>query len=76
MAPNGNDSHLVETLQIYMQHNQSMQETAKALHIHVNTLYQRIHKIESALQISLKDSEDVLNAQLACYLKEHWVIDA
>lgn len=76
MYPNGNDSHLIETLQVYMQHNKSVQETAKALHIHVNTLYQRLHKIESALQISLKDAEDALKVQLACYLKEHWIIDA
>ncbi|GIO24861.1 helix-turn-helix domain-containing protein [Oceanobacillus sp. J11TS1] len=72
---NRTDTHLCETLQVYMQNNRSISQTAEALHIHVNTLYQRLHKIESCLQISLKNAEDALKAQLACYLKENWVTE-
>lgn len=37
---------LEETLLMYIKQNGSVGETAKQLHIHVNTLYQRLRKIE------------------------------
>ncbi|GLC88387.1 helix-turn-helix domain-containing protein [Lysinibacillus piscis] len=60
---------LEETLLAYMAHNSSVGETAKQLHIHVNTLYQRLKKIEEKLNISFQNAEDMLKLQLACYLK-------
>lgn len=71
----GNDPHLIETLQVYIQNNRSINQTAKTLHIHVNTLYQRLQKIEQHLNISFKNAEDALKAQLACYLKENWITE-
>ncbi|MGG2072884.1 helix-turn-helix domain-containing protein [Lysinibacillus irui] len=60
---------LEETLLMYIKQNGSVGETAKQLHIHVNTLYQRLRKIEEKLTISFQNADDVLRLQLACYLK-------
>ncbi|UOQ94652.1 helix-turn-helix domain-containing protein [Halobacillus shinanisalinarum] len=66
-----NEKHkeLEETLLIYMELNRSANKTADHLHIHINTLYQRLKKIEDLLNIDLRDSEDMLEIQLACHLK-------
>lgn len=66
----GASNNLEETLITYFKLNRSATDTAKRLHIHINTLYQRLKKIEESLDLSLKDPEDVLHLQLACYLKE------
>ncbi|WP_155591820.1 helix-turn-helix domain-containing protein [Lysinibacillus cavernae] len=60
---------LEETLMMYIAQNGSVGETAKQLHIHVNTLYQRLRKIEEKLTVSFQNAEDVLKLQLACYLR-------
>jgi len=67
--PDKNQS-LEETLLAYIQNNRSISLTAKQLHIHVNTLYQRIKKIEDKLKVSFSSSEDMLKIQLACFLKQ------
>lgn len=61
---------LETTLITYIEENCSMIQTAKKLFIHTNTLYQRLKKIEALLQITLKKPEDILQVQLACYLKK------
>lgn len=68
-ANQGEDT-LVITLLSYFNCNRSATKTAAELHIHINTLYQRLNKIEDILDISFKNAEDVLQLQLACYLKE------
>ncbi|MEK3937108.1 helix-turn-helix domain-containing protein [Sporosarcina sp. FSL W7-1349] len=63
------NSELERTILVYMKTNRSAREAAKKLHIHPNTLYQRIKKIEDLLQIDLDNSDDILKIHLACYLK-------
>ncbi|SDG55161.1 GAF domain-containing protein [Fontibacillus panacisegetis] len=63
-----NGSRLEETLMAYVRTNRSIQQTAEHLHIHVNTLYQRLKKIEDTLHLSLKEPEHMLRLELACYL--------
>ncbi|MEH7238240.1 helix-turn-helix domain-containing protein [Bacillus sp. JJ1562] len=58
------------TLLTYIKLNKSINETAKSLHIHINTLYQRLKKIEDILNLSFNDPKDFLKIQLACHLKE------
>jgi len=53
--------------------NQSAVETARKLHIHVNSFYQRMKRIEELLDLSLDDPEDMLKIQLACHLKNTFV---
>ncbi|WP_335399438.1 helix-turn-helix domain-containing protein [Neobacillus drentensis] len=67
-----NDRNLMleETLLAYVRNNRSISITAKQLYIHVNTLYQRLKKIEEKLKISFTNPEDTLKLQLACFLKQ------
>ncbi|GGA29205.1 helix-turn-helix domain-containing protein [Psychrobacillus lasiicapitis] len=60
---------LEQTLVTYIENNRQATQTAKLLHIHVNTLYQRLKRIEEKLQVSFSNSEDILKLQLACYLR-------
>lgn len=64
------DPILEHTLITYFKCNRSVSKTAKKLHIHINTMYQRLSKIEDILNMSFKNGEHVLQLQLACYLKE------
>lgn len=66
----GQTSGLEETLMTYMACGGSAVQAASALHIHINTLYQRIHKIEEILGMSLSNQEHLLHLQLACYLRQ------
>ena len=68
-----NKNHLYETLLAYFRFNRSIQQTSQHLHIHANTLYQRLNRIEQILSISLQIQEDALKIQLACYLKENYL---
>ena len=61
---------LENTLITYIEENCSIIQTAKKLYIHTNTLYQRLKKIENLLQISFKNPEEILQVQLACYLRK------
>ncbi|MFS0824049.1 helix-turn-helix domain-containing protein [Bacillus sp. 1P02SD] len=58
------------TLLTYIKLNKSINETAQHLHIHINTLYQRLKKIEEILHLRFNDPKDFLKIQLACHLKE------
>ncbi|WP_079911500.1 helix-turn-helix domain-containing protein [Paenibacillus sp. 32352] len=64
---------LEKTLMLYISLNQSAVETARKLHIHVNSFYQRMKRIEELLDLSLDDPEDMLKIQLACHLKNTFV---
>ncbi len=69
-AYNKKHKELEKTLFTYLELNRSASKTAENLHIHVNTLYQRLKKIEDLLGIDLNDTEDTLKIQLACHLKK------
>lgn len=64
----GKKDELLHTLFTYIQNNRSMASTAKELHIHTNTLYHRIKKIEDLLDLDFNNYEDYLKVQLAFYL--------
>ncbi|MFT8310361.1 MAG: helix-turn-helix domain-containing protein [Sporolactobacillus sp.] len=65
---NHQDHQLEETLIVYMESNLSVSAASKKLHIHINTMYQRLKKIEELLSLSFSDHTNVLKLQLACYL--------
>lgn len=58
------------TLKTYIAANRSVQATAERLHIHTNTLYLRLRKIEEILGVDLNDSEGWMKVYLACHLSE------
>ncbi|MED3727554.1 helix-turn-helix domain-containing protein [Priestia filamentosa] len=66
----GEHNDLEKTLLSYIKNNKSAINTAKQLHIHINTLYQRLKKIEKQLNLSFDNPEDALKIQLACHLRE------
>ncbi|MCG7335301.1 helix-turn-helix domain-containing protein [Sporosarcina sp. ACRSM] len=72
-ASNESKTELEETLLAYFNANRSATKTAKKLHIHINTLYQRLRKIEHLLQLDLNDNEDSLKIQLACHLRSTYL---
>ncbi|MBI0581285.1 helix-turn-helix domain-containing protein [Neobacillus cucumis] len=64
-----NHHELEQTLLTYIQLNKSAIETAKKLHIHINTLYKRLKRIEELLNVDFNNPEDNLKIQLACHLR-------
>jgi sugar diacid utilization regulator len=62
------NNEYIQTLFTYIQNNRSMTLTAKELHIHTNTLYHRIKKIEHILDLDFNHYEDYLKVQLGFYL--------
>lgn len=59
---------LLRTLSTYISHGCSVNNTAKSLDIHTNTLYQRIKKIESLTKMSLSCPDDFLIISVACHM--------
>lgn len=59
---------LLMTLNSYINHRCSVHHAAKELNIHVNTLYQRIRKIEQLTHYQLSSADDFLMVSLACHM--------
>ncbi|MED4225572.1 helix-turn-helix domain-containing protein [Neobacillus cucumis] len=64
------NSELEKTLLLYISSNKSAIDTAKKMHIHINTLYQRLKRIEEELDLRFDNPDDMLKIHLACHLKE------
>lgn len=62
-------SELEETLRAYLDHGLRMQETASALYVHVNTLSQRLRRIEELIGADLRAPRTLLELQLALMIK-------
>ncbi|NGY70123.1 helix-turn-helix domain-containing protein [Priestia megaterium] len=58
-------SNLLNTLSSYLETGRRNAETAKLLHLHINTLNYRLKRIEDILSINFSDTEQFLNLQLA-----------
>ncbi len=69
------DTNLVESLRIYLAHNQSIGEAASALFIHRNTMNYRISKIVELTHLDLKDPgvvEHLCFSFSVLRFKENW----
>ncbi|GHI00214.1 helix-turn-helix domain-containing protein [Neobacillus kokaensis] len=66
------NNELEKTLFTYIKLNQSISETAETLHIHKNTLYHRIKKIEELLKLKLNNPDDYLQILLSRHLHENF----
>lgn len=64
-----NETDMVHTLQIYTLENGNLKTTADQLFIHINTLRNRIKKIESILQIDFQNYEDLVNVYISLKIK-------
>lgn len=63
-------THLVETLEAYLRCKLSRPETAAALHVHVNTVKQRIHRIEELTGSDFTDLDTVVQFGTALTLRD------
>jgi purine catabolism regulator len=59
------ETDYIITLENYFQNNLNITETAKAMFLHRNTLIYRIEKIKEILNSDLKNSDELLQMQLA-----------
>ncbi|MDZ7673109.1 MAG: helix-turn-helix domain-containing protein [Halanaerobiales bacterium] len=66
-----NNSKWVETLGIYLKNNSGLQESAKELHIHPNTMSYRIKRIQEILGIDLHKFENKLNLAISYKIYKH-----
>lgn len=62
-----NKSELMKTLEVFLDHDGNLNEAAKVMHIHVNTLTYRLKRISEIGEIDLKDFNQ--KAYLFLYLK-------
>ncbi|MDT8862474.1 helix-turn-helix domain-containing protein [Alkalihalobacillus sp. MEB130] len=70
-----NATSLYETLEIFLQKDGNMNETAKDLHIHVNTLSYRLRRIQEIANVELKDPIQRIGLFLDIKLKSHLSIN-
>ncbi len=56
---------LLRTLETYLRRNYSLNETAQELFLHANTVKYRLQKIEELSGVDLRNSEDLMNLQVA-----------
>ncbi|UAL48168.1 helix-turn-helix domain-containing protein [Sutcliffiella horikoshii] len=68
LSPVISEKDLFETIQVYFTHHLSLKETAKAMHIHINTLHYRLRKVEMLTDLELKKPHDLTTLYLACIL--------
>jgi PucR family transcriptional regulator, purine catabolism regulatory protein len=64
------DAELAKTLDVYLANQGHIRKTAERLYIHVNTLRQRLDRIEGVLGVQLDDAWVRLNLQLALRVNE------
>lgn len=63
-------AELLRTLEQYLEHNCTLQRTAEALQVHVNTLVYRLQRIHTLTSLDLDDADRRLNLQLALKIRQ------
>lgn len=67
-------NQLLQTLQVFIENESSLQKTAEALFIHINTLHYRLSKIHQFTGLDPKRFKDLTNLYLAItFLDEHTI---
>ncbi len=59
------NEELLKTLSMYFACDLSLKETARALHIHINTLHYRLKRIEDLTQLNPRKLADLVTMYLA-----------
>jgi PucR family transcriptional regulator, purine catabolism regulatory protein len=62
--------NLVGTLSVYLNQHESLKQTARVLHVHVNTVTYRIQRIERLASLDLTNPEHRLSAHVATKIIE------
>ncbi|WP_191991766.1 PucR family transcriptional regulator [Bacillus aerolatus] len=63
-------SNLQETIFVFLQHDGNMNDAAKALHIHANTLAYRLKRISEIADMNLKDANQKITLYLDLLIKQ------
>ena len=63
-------TELVKTLSSYFEHNGNLTRMSEALYTHYNTILYRINRINDITGLSLENSRDRLNLEIALKIKE------
>ncbi|MGO4540952.1 PucR family transcriptional regulator [Paenibacillus sp. 2TAB19] len=66
----GEHEDLLRTMDIYLNYNCSVADTAKLLYIHRNTVLNRISRCEALLNVSMKDVHDTLKLRIALLIHQ------
>ncbi|MDT8861454.1 helix-turn-helix domain-containing protein [Alkalihalobacillus sp. MEB130] len=61
------EPELLETLEVYLNHQLSVKEAAKSLHIHINTLHYRLKRIQDLSGCHLKETKELVTLFLALW---------
>jgi|UPI0006969F4F carbohydrate diacid regulator len=69
------EHELLETLRTLMAKNNSLKETAEALHIHINTLHYRLKKVEEITSLRPRYIKDLTTLYLAIKFLDEYPID-
>ncbi|MCR2805692.1 PucR family transcriptional regulator [Paenibacillus soyae] len=69
-AKNEESLELLHTLDIYLQNNCNVKETATAMYLHRNTVFYRLNKCETMLGLSFKDPIDLLKLRMAVMIHQ------
>jgi DNA-binding PucR family transcriptional regulator len=62
-------TELVPTLEVYFAEGRNVTRAAAALHVHVNTLYQRLDRVGTLIGARLHDADEALDVHLALRLR-------
>jgi PucR family transcriptional regulator, purine catabolism regulatory protein len=61
----GRGTPLLKTLEVYLQNHGGLRQSARELHIHLNTLHYRLRRISEVTGVDLKDADARLDLLLA-----------
>ena len=64
IAPIRHSKEMVETLELFLEHNGQINEVAKRLFVHRNTIAYRMEKINALLKIEFRNYNDILKLKL------------
>ena len=67
----GHNTTFASSLNAYLKHSRNITETAKALHLHRNSMIYHLHRIEEILGIALTDSNTLLHIELSFRFMEY-----
>lgn len=71
-----NKLNLVETLNVYLLNNHNQAQTARQLHIHINTLAYRLQRIKDILQTNIDDPETCMMLYFALRFHQQNIVNA
>lgn len=69
-----NNGELVETLAVWLE-TRNMAEAARRIHVHYNTLKNRLERIEEIIGPVVSDPNRALECEVAIYIDRHYEVD-